>query len=93
MRSHLNTSDSAAGTAKDARDRATQAILPLRGKVLNVMKKDLTSCMANAEIKSMIAAFGLQVEGNKIVVNKDKLRYGKIVIMTDGDVDGRVSCQ
>lgn len=80
--------DSAAGTAKEARDRKTQAILPLRGKVLNVEKADLTKAMANAEIKAMITAFGLEVQGNKVIVNKDKLRYDKIIIMTDADVDG-----
>ncbi len=80
--------DSAAGTAKEARCKKTQAILPLRGKVLNVLKYDLAKAMGNAEIKSMITAFGLEVEGNKIIVNEDKLRYKKIIIMTDGDVDG-----
>lgn len=85
---YLVEGDSAAGTAKDARCRKTQAILPLRGKVLNVMKSELNKAMQNAEIKAMITAFGLEVDGNKIIVNEDKLRYDKIVIMTDGDVDG-----
>ena len=89
----MNISDSAAGTAKNVRCRKTQAILPLRGKVLNVLKYDLTKAMANAEIKAMITAFGLQVNGNQITVDENKLRYDKIVIMTDGDVDGRVNCQ
>ena len=93
MRAQSNISDSAAGTAKNARCRKTQAILPLRGKVLNVLKYDLTKAMANAEIKAMITAFGLQVNGNQITVDENKLRYDKIVIMTDGDVDGRVNCQ
>ena len=88
MRAQSNISDSAAGTAKTARCRKTQAILPLRGKVLNVEKADLTKCLANAEIKAMITAFGLQINGNKIVVDEDKLRYDKIIIMTDADVDG-----
>ena len=57
-------------------------------KVLNVLKYDLAKAMGNAEIKSMITAFGLQVNGNQITVDEDKLRYKKIIIMTDGDVDG-----
>lgn len=85
---YLVEGDSAAGTAKEARDRVTQAILPLRGKVLNVIKADFDKAMANAEIKAMAIAFGLEIVNNKIVVNEDKLRYGKIIIMTDGDVDG-----
>lgn len=85
---YLVEGDSAAGTAKNARCRRTQAILPLRGKVLNVLKYDLAKAMGNAEIKAMITAFGLEVIDGKIVVNEDKLRYKKIVIMTDGDVDG-----
>ena len=88
MRNHLNTTDSAAGTAKEARDRVTQAILPLRGKILNCLRTDATKALANAEVKAMVSAFGLQIVNGKIVVDKDKLRYGKIVIMTDGDVDG-----
>ena len=62
-------------------------------KVLNVLKYDLAKAMGNAEIKAMITAFGLQVNGNQITVDEDKLRYKKIIIMTDGDVDGRVNCQ
>ena len=57
-------------------------------KILNVEKSDLSKAMANAEIKSMITAFGLVVDGNKIIVDESKLRYDKIVIMTDADVDG-----
>ena len=93
LRAHLNITDSAAGTAKTARCRRTQAILPLRGKILNVEKAELSKAMANAEIKSMITAFGLVIDGNKIIVDESKLRYDKIVIMTDADVDGRVNCQ
>lgn len=85
---YLVEGDSAAGTTKTARCRRTQAILPLRGKILNVEKAELSKAMANAEIKSMITAFGLQVNGNQITVDEDKLRYKKIIIMTDGDVDG-----
>lgn len=81
--------DSAAGSAKEARDRATQAILPLRGKILNTLKVDLTKAMGNAEIQSMITAFGLVVKDNKVTLDESKLRYGKIIIMADADVDGR----
>lgn len=85
----LENVDSAAGSAKEARDRATQAILPVRGKIKNVLKDDLSKAMGNAEIQSMIAAFGLEVKNGKVVLNEDKLRYGKIIIMADSDVDGR----
>ena len=81
--------DSAAGTAKEARDRGTQAILPVRGKILNTLKCDLHKAMGNAEIQGMITAFGLEIKDNKITLNEDKLRYGKIIIMADADVDGR----
>ena len=80
--------DSAAGTAKEARDRGTQAILPVRGKILNTLKCDLNKAMGNAEIQGMITAFGLEIKDNKITLNEDKLRYGKIIIMADADVDG-----
>jgi len=80
--------DSAAGSAKEARDRTTQAVLPIRGKILNVLKADLAKAMANEEIKSMIVGFGLQIQNNKIILDESKLRYGKIIIMADSDVDG-----
>ena len=80
--------DSAAGSAKEARDRDTQAILPIRGKILNVLKADLAKAMSNEEIKSMIIGFGLQVQNNKVILDESKLRYGKIIIMADADVDG-----
>ena len=80
--------DSAAGSAKEARDRGTQAILPVRGKILNVLKADLAKAMTNEEIKSMIVGFGLQVQNNKVILDESKLRYGKIIIMSDADVDG-----
>lgn len=80
--------DSAAGTAKEARDRGTQAILPVRGKILNTLKCDLHKAMSNAEIQGMITAFGLEIKDNKVILNEDKLRYGKIIIMADADVDG-----
>ena len=79
---------SAAGSTKEARDRTTQAVFPVRGKIINVLKADLHKAMQNAEIDGMITAFGLEVKDGKVVVNEDKLRYGKIVITADADVDG-----
>ena len=79
---------SAAGSTKEARDRNTQAVFPVRGKILNVLKADLHKAMQNAEIDGMITAFGLEVKDGKVIVDESKLRYGKIVITADADVDG-----
>jgi DNA gyrase subunit B len=82
--------DSASGNLKMARDNKYQAVMPVRGKILNTQKASLAQIQKNAEIMTMIDAFGLHIDPKtmKVTYDKEDLRYGKIIIMSDGDVDG-----
>ena len=87
---YITEGDSASGNLKMARDNELQAVMPVRGKILNTQKATLDKIQKNAEIMTMIDAFGLtiDVKNMKVTYNKDELRYGKIIIMSDADVDG-----
>ncbi len=80
--------DSAGGSAKEARDKETQALLPLRGKVLNTMSKDSRTVLSNKELQAIATAIGVDPHGAEEQVSLDGLRYGKVIVMTDADVDG-----
>ena len=87
---YITEGDSASGNLKLARDNATQAVMPVRGKILNTQKATLAQIQKNAEIMTMIDAFGLKIDPKtmKITYDKEDLRYGKLIIMSDADVDG-----
>ena len=87
---YITEGDSASGNLKMARDNKTQAVLPVRGKILNTQKATLDKIQKNSEIMSMIQAFGLKIDQKtmKLQYDKSDLRYGKIIIMSDADIDG-----
>ena len=80
--------DSAGGSAKEARDKETQALLPLRGKVLNTMSKDSRTVLANKELQAIATAIGVDPHSAEETVDLNGIRYGKVIVMTDADVDG-----
>src|SRR5437667_11931611 len=80
--------DSAGGSAKEARDKETQALLPLRGKVLNTMSKDSRTVLANKELQAIATAIGVDPHAVEDAVDLNGVRYGKAIVMTDADVDG-----
>ena len=87
---YITEGDSASGNLKDARNNEFQAVMPVRGKILNTQKATLAQIQKNAEIMTMIDAFGLRIDPKtmKVTYDKEDLRYGKIIIMSDADVDG-----
>jgi DNA gyrase subunit B len=87
---YITEGDSASGNLKQARDNEFQAVMPVRGKILNTQKATLDKIQKNAEIMSMIQAFGLEIDVKtmKVTYHPDRIRYGKIIIMSDADVDG-----
>ncbi len=80
--------DSAGGSAKEARDKETQALLPLRGKVLNTMSKDSRTVLANKELQAIATAIGVDPHSSEETIDLTGIRYGKVIVMTDADVDG-----
>lgn len=86
----ITEGDSASGNLKSARDNKTQAVLPIRGKILNCYKASIDKIQKNAEIMTMLDAFGLEIDLKtmKVIYDKNKIRYGKIIVMSDADVDG-----
>jgi topoisomerase-4 subunit B len=80
--------DSAGGSAKEARDKETQALLPLRGKVLNTMSKDSRTVLSNKELQAIATAIGVDPHGAEETIDLSGIRYGKVIVMTDADVDG-----
>src|SRR5438045_4335757 len=80
--------DSAGGSAKEARDKETQAVLPLRGKLMNTWSKDIRTVLSNKELQAIATASGVDPHGADDAVDLTGIRYGKVIIMTDADVDG-----